>query len=160
MKSSMQPKIQSQTESSEETPMVNGMVASKFIVKLRETFLSAEAKADLWSDAFANKATSTNRNTLIAMDIASAFRSVFLRNEDLAAPEPGGEGSAARRMKQLLDGDAADWPNDDSFPVPEPYNRDAFRHYEVGCAVAILMEAFHKDGAGGEPTDFPPSKPH
>jgi hypothetical protein len=160
MKSSMQAQVEQTEDPPAETPMVNGLVASQFILKLRETFLSQEAHQDLWSNEFTNS-SSNNRNALIAADIASAFRSVFMRNEEGAAPEPGGEGSAARRMKALLDGEASAWPDDvEAFPVPEPFDHDKFRRYEVGCAVAVLMEAFHNNGAGaGGASDFPPTKP-
>jgi hypothetical protein len=132
------------------------MVASQFIVKLRDTFLSEDAIDNLWSPQFTDP-DAPNRNALIAADIASAFRSLFMRNEARAAPEPGAVDSAAKRMKELIE--ETQWPENAAFPVPAPFNEDAFRRYEVGCAVAILMEAFHRGGPGGDPSNFPPTRP-
>lgn len=165
MKSSIQPMVE-QTEDPPEGPPMAEMVPSQFIVRLRARFLSQEAHQELWSGDFAD-INALNRNALIAADIAAAFRSVFMRNEegeDLA-PESGGEGSAANRMKEFLldesEEGAAAWPDGEPFAVPDPYEHDSFRRYEVGCAAAVLMEAFHRSGPGGGiPTEFPPTKPH
>jgi hypothetical protein len=162
MKRSTQPRAEQAAEESDEVQLENGMVPSAFITKLRETFLSPAGLAKLWTPDF-TKLTSSNRKALIGADIASAFRSVFLRNEThgSAGAEPGGPGSAAKLMKELLEGPAEQWPDDETaFPIPEGFMKETFRRYEVGCSVPILMEAFHRRNPGGEPTDFPPSKPH
>ena len=163
MKRSTQPRAEQPAEQPEESGNVqleNGLVPSAFIKKLRQTFLSPEGLAKLWTPEFASSSAS-NRKALIGADIASAFRSLFQRNEThgSAAPEPGGPGSAAKLMKELLEGPAGDWPDGETFPIPEGFMKETFRRYEVGSIVPILMEAFHRRNPGGDPADFPPSKP-
>jgi hypothetical protein len=154
-------RIEPQANSNDEVPLENGMVPSPFIAKLRETFLSPGGLAQLWTPEFTSLDAS-NRKALIGADIASAFRSLFLRNElhGSTNAEPGAPGSAAKLMKELIEVEAVDWPDGTTFAIPEGFEHDTFRRYEVGCAVAIMMEAFHRRNPGGEPTDFPPSKPH
>jgi hypothetical protein len=160
MKRSTQPRAEQPAAESEEVQLEQGMVPSAFVKKLRQTFLSPEGLAKLWTPDFASPGAS-NRKALIVADIASAFRSLFLRNEThgSAAPEPGAPGSAAKLVKELLEGPASDWPDGETFPIPEGFSRESFRRYEVGCLVPILMEAFHRRNPGGDPADFPPSKP-
>jgi hypothetical protein len=145
-----------------EVTLVNGMADSAFIKKLREAFLSPATSLSLWNNEFADP-TASNRTDLIAADIAGAFRSVFLRNENSAlkpAPEPGAANSATKLMEELLLDAAKEWPDDlTKFPVPAPYKVAAFRRYEIACAVSVMMHAFNKGGPGGDPANFPPTRP-
>jgi len=132
-----------------EVNFVNGMVDSKFLKELREAFLSPAALSSLWNAQFTRSAA-PNRKELIAADIAGAFRSVFMRNEvPTLEPESGAANSATKLMKEVLLGDAKDWPRDlTKFPVPPPYRAAAFRRYEIACAVSIIMQAYNKHGPG------------
>jgi hypothetical protein len=63
-------------------------------------------------------------------------------------------------VKDLID--ETHWPNGESIPVPAPWkvNRArAFRRYEIGAAINILMEAYNAQGPGGDPSGYPPQRP-
>ena len=51
----------------------------------------------------------------------------------------------------------ADWPANAAIPDTwDPELIDTYRLYEVGCAVSILIQAFHDSGGGGGPRTYPP----
>jgi hypothetical protein len=158
----MRPSTQPLGDQPQDTPgdaeLVMGMVPSAFITKLRSEFISEEQMRKLWNTAFA-PAEARDRKKLIANDIASAFRSLFLATETGADPETGVTNSAAELVKKILE--ETQWPDGPTVPVPAPFasRPDQFRRYEVGCAVVIMMHAYHRHGPGGPPTDFPPTRP-
>lgn len=158
MRSSTQPQNEQPPDTPGDAELDMGMVPSAFITKLRNEFISEEQRLKLWNTAFA-PVDAPGRKSLIAADIASAFRSLFLATETGADPETGATNSAAELVKKILE--ETQWPDGPTVPVPAPYasKPDQFRQYEAGCAVVIMMHAYHRRGPGGPPTDFPPTRP-
>jgi hypothetical protein len=140
-----------------ELAMTDGLLDSAFIIKLRETFITDDAQENLWNEDFVDP-DAADRKALIAADIASAFRSAFMRCEKHADPEPGTANSAAKMMAEVLE--ETDWPtNVAEFPVLGDFDAKAFRRYEVACAMYIIMQAYQRGNPGGGPTSLPPSRP-
>jgi len=140
----------------------SGMVSSKFIKKLEETFAPANAGVTFWTTVFSPPGD-THRNAKIRDDLGDSLRLLFQAREvtspaDLV-PIPGSPGSATELMVAVLA--ATGWPkNPAQYPVPSAWKHDAavFRRYEIACAINILLRAYNTLGSGGSVT-WPPHKP-
>lgn len=161
MLSSTQSLVDPPANNPDENAATNGMVPSEFIIKLRAKFFGSEASTRLWNTTFADPDDEDGRVKLIAADIAAALQALILRKAELEVPEPTTINSAAEFMQELLED--TNWPDGAGVPVPSDFSADTatFRNYEVGCAAAVMVQAFHRNGGpGGEPTDYPPTHPH
>jgi hypothetical protein len=130
-----------------------GMLSSKFITRMRKTFLESEVSALLWGNDFANR----DDKTVVISDLSNALRSMLLRLEIGQPPDSGTPGSASRFLAQLLT--ETKWPgNTADFPIPRPWDEHTFRLYEVTCAANILICAYSRHLPGDGPS-WPPERP-
>lgn len=147
-----------------EIPMTDGLLDSKFILKLREEFTNPGLPPgqSLWDDNFASSGT-PGRKQLIADDIARSFNALFMRLELGADPPTTSTtpraNSSEKIILSLLGTGSGNWPNDPSYPIIGTWTKKAFRRYEISAAMYIILSAFNSSGSGGEPSGLPPSLP-
>lgn len=145
-----------------EVTSTDGLIDSAFIVKLRQKFKSPGLPRGqaLWDNKFAPDGP--GKKLLIAQDIARAFTVLFMRVEKEEGPVAATtKNSAEKVVTDLLLAQplAKRWPNDPGFPTLPPWDKKAFRRYEVAAAMYVMMSTFNESGAGGGPTSLPPSLP-
>jgi hypothetical protein len=145
-----------------EVTSTDGLIDSAFIVKLRQKFNNPGLPRgqSLWDDKFAP--AGPGKKLLIAEDIARAFTALFMRVEKEVGPVAAATKNSAEKVVAdflLAQPPAKRWPNDPSFPTLPPWEKKAFRRYEVAAAMYVIMSAFNESGAGGGPASLPPSLP-
>lgn len=136
-----------------------GLLVSRFLTEIRKEFLGA-ANAPAWPGQPQPEA-----KRILIRELPEVLRVMLEVLEDLA-PFPAGApaGSAVDRFIQAAT--RAGWPNDGA-DIPREYRNTAakqnltamFRRYELASAVNLMVQAYHRTGAGGGASSFPPEKP-
>ena len=126
---------------------------SAFISGLRARFF--QQGVPVWPDAGL-----TTPEAAFA-DLAAAARVVFLKCENpvLVVPVTGAEGSAEKIVSTYLS--ELNWPAEPP-EIPEYWTgpNKAYRRFEVGRAVDVMLEAYHFGTGGSGGTGWPPKNPN
>jgi len=131
-----------------------GLVESEFLKKFRAKFVGSDAENKPWPRQ------TVNTPLEYANEFVAVFRSLFMLLEDDEVPPTGPAHSARQMVKELID--ETHWPSGAAVPVPTPWKVKrvrAFRRYEIGAAISILMEEYNARGPGGDPSGYPPQRP-
>jgi len=132
-----------------------GLVESEFLKKFRTKFVGPDQENPPWPRETVNTPLEYSN------EFVAVFRSLFMLLEHDEVPPAGPANAAKQMVKELID--ETQWPNGAAVPVPTPWKvkrARAFRRYEIGAAINILMEAYNSGGPGGDPSGYPPQRPH
>jgi hypothetical protein len=136
-----------------------GLLASRFLGEIRNEFIGANNPP-----AWPGQPQPEAKHILIR-EMPEVLRVMLEVLEDLASFQTGAPaGSAVDRFIKAAQ--RVGWPNNGA-DIPREYRNTPanqnltamFRRYELASAINILMQAYHRTGAGGGSSSFPPEKP-
>jgi hypothetical protein len=129
------------------------LTESEFLKALRGVFL---ATTRVWPKK-------VNDRAKVLAEMQAAFRWMFQAAEMPSVKRPAGaKGSAVQLIADVAK--QTKWPKSPGQKGPalgkgwENHNK-AFRRYEVGAAMNILMNAYNNGGSTGQGTPWPPQHP-
>jgi hypothetical protein len=136
-----------------------GLLASQFLTEIRKEFLGG-ANPPPWPGPAQPEA----KRTLIR-ELPEVLRVMLEVLEDLA-PLPAGAPAGSAVDRFIRAATRAGWPNNGA-DIPREYRNTtanqnltaAFRRYELASAINLMVQAYHRSGAGGGASSFPPEKP-
>lgn len=131
------------------------LAESDFLTRLRAEFIANPIK---WPKNF-----DTGKTNKAVAELQAAFRWMFLALERPSEARPKlTKGSAVKIVSDVAK--QTKWPKTPSKGGPDVAkgwddHPRAFRRYEIGAAMNILMNAFNRGGPGGTGSSWPPQRP-